>query len=113
MDVCWLSKGGLCHVQKCNTVPDEGRVEDGCLSLTALYQHQPNALFHLHHIVTSFPAKYLPVISSLKETYLHEIRNAIHKQPKMVGVRDESDQSDTSSIISSATDDSDYEIVPR
>ena len=31
----------------------------------------------------------------------------------MVGVRDESDQSDTSSIISSATDDSDYEIVPR
>jgi hypothetical protein len=31
----------------------------------------------------------------------------------MVGVRDESDLSDTSSIISSATDDSDYEIVPR
>jgi hypothetical protein len=31
----------------------------------------------------------------------------------MVGVKYESDQSDTSSIISSATDDSDYEIVPR
>jgi hypothetical protein len=31
----------------------------------------------------------------------------------MVGVKYESDQSDSSSIISSATDDSDYEIVPR
>jgi hypothetical protein len=31
----------------------------------------------------------------------------------MVGVKYESDQSDTSSILSSATDDSDYEIVPR
>jgi hypothetical protein len=31
----------------------------------------------------------------------------------MVGVKYESDQSDNSSIISSATDDSDYEIVPR
>jgi hypothetical protein len=31
----------------------------------------------------------------------------------MVGVKYESDQSDSSSIISSATDDSDHEIVPR
>jgi len=31
----------------------------------------------------------------------------------MVGVRDESDQSDSSFNISSASDDSDYEMIPR